>query len=387
MLHNDTINRLMKRFEQSTSYRIAVIDNNGIIIACSDKERIGAFHKKAHHAIANGQSVSICPNGFKEKDGSVILAISLNNAIEGAIEMLGMPEETLEPAKLLRTAIEDALETQARYRRQSQQSTLRGRFCEQLLYNQPDSPSDAPPRLSPPDLPHLKARAKVLGYHSDCPRISIMVFPLKEQHQDIVEKLFRDSANTSCQEIILRPIGVQTLIFFRLQAAPYLCGCYREQAENYLSPILAQLEKRDIQYKCIVGSIQNQLDRYQASFQHCMWTFKNVAPRHDLNSTVYFYDCLREYLHSRIVPDDFSCIFEAFTQYEPESFWMDYVSIITAMNRHQNNMIKSSEALHMHKNTLAYRYNQIRNQLALNPLQSAADDFFTAELCHYLQNR
>lgn len=383
MLHNDTINRLMKRFEQSTSYRITIIDSHGIIIAGSDKARIGTFHKKAHHIIANGQSVFTCPCSPDGSEGAVILTISLGNAIEGALELLGIPEETLEPAKLLKAAIEDALEMQARYRWQSQQSTLRSRFCEQLLYAQHELPF----HTAPPDLSHLKARAKMLGYSSDCPRIPIMVFPFKEQYQDLVEKLFRDNAGTSSQEILLRPAGIQTLVFLRLQTTPRLCGTYREQVEDYLYPILAQLEKNNIQYQCAIGSIQNQLDQYQASFQHCMWTVKAISANRTLNSIVYFYDYLREYLHSRIVPDEFTRIFDAFTQYEPESFWTDYIPIITAMNQHQNNMIKSSEALHMHKNTLAYRYNQIRNQLALNPLQSAADDFFTAELCRYLQNR
>lgn len=374
MLTSENANHLIKRFEKSTKYRIAIIDSKGIIIASREKDRIGAFHTQAYHLMTNGQPELVCADGLDGEEGGVILPVSLEDTVVGAVEMLGPPEQVQEPAQLLKVAVEEVLEAQARCNGQFRQSTLSGRFYEQLL-------------TASADLSHLEVRARMLGYNVDCPRISIMIVPLKEQYQDLVEKLVREGENTSHQEIIMRPAGVQTLVFFQLKTVPHLCGNYREQVEGYLSPILAQMDKQGIQYKCIVGSIQNQLDRYHISFQHCMWMSKNASRRYPPNSTAYLYDHVREYLLSRIDPDELSGMFEAYTQYEPESFWEDYIPIVSTMNRYQNNMIKSSEVLHMHKNTLAYRYKQIRAQLALDPLQSAADDDFTAELCYYLQKK
>ena len=104
MLHNDVIGRLMERFENSTTYRISIIDKQGIIIASRDAERKGSFHKHAYQIITNDLADWTGSDEPDEQESSVILKIRLADSIEGAVEVLGTPEKVLEPAQLLRAA-------------------------------------------------------------------------------------------------------------------------------------------------------------------------------------------------------------------------------------------------------------------------------------------
>ena len=44
-----------------------------------------------------------------------------------------------------------------------------------------------------------------------------------------------------------------------------------------------------------------------------------------------------------------------------------------------------ASVLTMHKNTLAYRYNQIRNALQIDPMNNLPDAEFAKNLCYYLE--
>jgi carbohydrate diacid regulator len=248
-----------------------------------------------------------------------------------------------------------------------------GRFCEDLIY----------PGYS--DLPNMEGRATMLELRFDCPRIPIMIVPHREEHQELVEMMCRESSTS--QDIVVRPVGVHTVVFLRLKTVPSLCGSYKEQVEAYLTPIVSKLEKKEARCKCFVGSIQNRLDQYHISFEHCTWMARYIRSSYQPYCIAYFYDHVYEYLHSTVEHEKFAGIFEAYTQYEQETFWENFIPIAGAMRENQNNMIKSSEALHMHKNTLAYRYKQIRSELGLDPIQSTSDNYFVAELCHYLKNK
>lgn len=82
-------------------YNINVMDENGIIIGSGDNERIGNIHEGAKRAIDSKHIIEIYEDNEKMKPG-VNEPIIFNNEIIGVIGITGYPDEVIRFSKLVR---------------------------------------------------------------------------------------------------------------------------------------------------------------------------------------------------------------------------------------------------------------------------------------------
>ena len=181
---------------------------------------------------------------------------------------------------------------------------------------------------------------------------------------------------------MIRTVDGYPLVFLNLRQAGTGPVSYRSAVEHYLLPIQQAAEAQHIACRFLVGTMQNELRMYHVAYQHCLWLMHNVP---SAENTVYFYDHVQDYLQSRVPLSELRDIFRAYTTQEPEKFWNSYIAVIRTMKSNMNNMVKSSKALHMHKNTLVYRYNNIRATLGIDPLNNVSDEEFAYNLCCFLE--
>lgn len=154
---------------------------------------------------------------------------------------------------------------------------------------------------------------------------------------------------------------------------------------NQLSKVISyNINIMDEKGLIIVGSIQNRLKMYHIAYQHCIWLLQYLKTPGSAK-IYWFYHYVQPYLQSCLPLSELSGVYKAYSKMLPGKFWANYTPIIRQMNSNMNNMVKASAQLHMHKNTLVYRYNRIRDALHIDPMNHLSDAEFANNLCYYLE--
>ena len=99
---------------------------------------------------------------------------------------------------------------------------------------------------------------------------------------------------------------------------------------------------------------------------------------------VFFMDHIREYSRTLTPRQELQRIFQLydgmFTGSEKEQF----IQMALALEEENYSLTKAAQKLYLHKNTLTYRYNRMKEQLGIDPLESAQDRRFLELLALYL---
>ena len=64
----------------------------------------------------------------------------------------------------------------------------------------------------------------------------------------------------------------------------------------------------------------------------------------------------------------------------------DFVRVINMLQNENYNLVTSSQKLYIHKNTLRYHYNKIREKFGIDPIQNCQDRAFLSYLLYYEMN-
>ena len=372
MLEEGIAQKLIDHFSGTTGHNINIMNDAGIIIASLDPTRIGRFHETAYRILRSGKSVE----EVNEDDQFLGTQPGINMVLEnkgvpiGVVGITGEPSEVRPLALLLKAAVEGMLEFELQQKALLERRSSKDRFFQNLLYFDSTSAKD------------LSTQAQELGYDPDLIRIPILISVARDEDRDPLAEVCKTSDLHTRQDMLIRPADRQCLIFLHLKPSFSLPSEYRSLVETYLEPAVRYAGEHGLDCSFCVGTIQNELKLYQSAYKHCRWLSKNTSEK---RAPVYFYDHLSQYLMSRIPLTEFQAIFGAYADQEPPRFWKNYLSIVQTMVRNNNNMVQSAAKLHMHKNTLAYRYNQIRDELGLNPIARSEDSMMAACLCYYLE--
>ena len=98
----------------------------------------------------------------------------------------------------------------------------------------------------------------------------------------------------------------------------------------------------------------------------------------------YFYDYIVNYLESMASMSEFNTVFLMLKQELGQKFIDNYLETIGALIENEYNLNKTSDRLHVHKNTLVYRLDKIREVLNMNPLSQNSNREFMECFYYYL---
>ena len=372
MLDERIAQKMVDEFANTIDFNINIMDENGTIIASADPGRIGTFHEIAWQMLQSGEKtreVFDDEHLLGTKSG-VNMALEYRNSVIGIVGVTGNPDEARQVATLLKTAVENLYEFEMQQTALLTRTTMKDRLFQQLLYYDDPDPAD------------LVHQAAELGYETDCLRIPILIHT-KEAEQSRIAAACKASDRHTKQDILIRAVDGQTLVFLKLESSRSVNAEYRGAVEAYLEPIRRYAAAEKIQCRYLVGTMQKELAMYRAAFRHCTWLARTTL---EYDQCVYFYDHVRSYLYSRVPPTELRDIFQAYVAQQPEKFWENCAMVLHTMHGHMNNMVQSSQELHMHKNTLVYRYNNIRQTLGIDPMNRASDNDFAQDLCSWIRS-
>ena len=106
-----------------------------------------------------------------------------------------------------------------------------------------------------------------------------------------------------------------------------------------------------------IGTIQNRLVMYKEAYQHAVWLVTHANCREQVN---YFYDYTEQYFLSMVAGNIKDTILE----------------IVNTLDKCNYNFNKVSEQLFVHKNTVFFRLDKIKEFLEIDPVKNACDRHF-----------
>lgn len=375
MLNEQMAQRLIDRLSGTMKYNVNIMNEAGIIIASYDPSRVGSFHETAYRMMHRGEKIIEVQEGEKllgTRPG-INMAIENKNTVVGIVGITGNPDSVRPLALLLKAAIESLLEFELQQQELLSRTSKKDRFFQQMIYQEDRDASE------------LEALAAGLGYRSDILRIPVYIQTEKEVRREEIARQCKTSDLHTKNDMLIRTETGNTLVFLHLRNTDAVCAVYRDEVELYLSPVKDYAQRNKIRCRYLVGSMQKELMQYREGYLHCRWLRKNLDG--GWGETLFFYDHLYEYVQSLVPLTEQHKALAALVEQQSDAFWDNYVQVIGTMAENNNNVVKSSQALHMHKNTLFYRYNQLRERLNINPLENARDDLFARQLCYYLTHR
>ena len=373
MFYVEIARKFIERLTLYTNYNINIMDERGIIIASRNPERIGTFHEIAFDIIKNRKSIVEVTdeNRFLGVLPGVNLLLTPNGKACGVIGVTGQPAEVKPIAMIVKMSMETMLEYEMEKEKLHKRQSLKERFAQSLLYD------------SETNLSELSSMAKMLHYNDETLRIPILCSPEKEiDGEEILKKIKSGSRHTS-QDMSFLTRKKQILIFKTLPARENLIADYKFIISEYLSEFLQEALGQDTKYHFYVGTIQNSLNQYKKAYEHCLWLEQNIK---STSTGIYFYDYIDEYMKDLTPLTELHSIFHVLPEsLLSEKFIKNYVKLLGSLKKNNYNLVTASKDLYIHKNTLAFRLDKIRQEFNLNPLQETKAREFMEYFYYYLK--
>lgn len=186
------------------------------------------------------------------------------------------------------------------------------------------------------------------------------------------------------QDISVITQDKKAVVFKTLKGGEHVFSNYKYLVGEYLEEFIKEMTDKGEKYRFYVGTIQSQFFNYQSAYSHCIWLENHVRSG---EREVFFYDYVDDYMKDMIPMLELHRIFNIFPKEFSDKFVEDYVEMVGILKKNNYNLETSSKELFVHKNTLTFRLDKIRNQLNMNPIRETKDREFMEFLYYYLRNR
>jgi len=371
MISRELAQRFIENITRYTEYNVNIMDGDGIIIASRDPDRIGRYHEVAYRII-HGREDIVDTTDIREFPNvlpGINMVIDVDGVREGVVGVTGDPEEIRSVALIIKMSIESML----KYERQQEAARLRESQKERFIYMLTQV------EHSDPD--ELRHMAKNLDYPEEMMRIPILI-KVKEP-SEVMHFLRNTSLHTRIDFSFV--LDNDHLIVFKTMAVSKksFFSNYKYEIGEYLSPLLQSLRQKSKKACFYVGSFQDTYPNYYYAFQHCKWLERHVNLESGSGSC-FFYDHIGPYLQSRLPFGEFQHIFHFFAARIPEDKLRLYMQGMGALIRSNYNFQKAAKELYIHKNTLVYRYNCLKELMNMDPLNSNSDRVFLGAFYYFL---
>ena len=379
MIEPEMARRFIEQVTQYTEYNINIMDERGVIIASRDPARVGTYHEVADRIIRGGEDVLVIRDDkmFPGVLPGINMAVMLDGRREGVVGVTGDPDRIRDVAMITRMAMEAML----KYEKQQEEIRLRRNRKEHFLglLTQVEfaSPSEIRGIARQLDLKESLARVPVLcrlktgtggkdgsslaGEALEALRrgrghwVQDFSYVMDESHL-LVFKTVRTDKRRSFME-------------------------YREEIRDYLEYIQSWTEQNGIGAVFYVGTLQDSFSQYYYAYRHCRWLESHVDRPEKI---VFFRDHIREYFRILVPRHELQRIFHIYEDMLSGSDIMQFKEIAGALEDTNYNLTEASARLFVHKNTLVYRYNRMKDILGIDPMTSPEDRKFVELLRNYL---
>ncbi|TCK92725.1 carbohydrate diacid regulator [Natranaerovirga hydrolytica] len=354
-------------------YNINIMNYKGIIIASKDESRVGDFHEVAYNMLRGALDTGI----VKEEQKYLGTKLGVNLFIEYKGENIGVIGVSGDPdtVKVFAHMLKNFLEAMIEYEMHMEWERLKKDKTEQFLYYLLFEEYI--------DLSKANSMAEELNIKKDLTRACLII---KNRSNITIERVINILMNTegySHQDIIIVARNSDIIVFKKIgEDIKHAIKNYKYDIEDYISKFVENIKEMNANEKLsfFVGTLQNNITRYKDSYNHANHLRLQIKEK----KGIYFFndyviDYYRKLVNIKTYDEIYNIYNKAFTDDEK----IVITETIEALKKNNYNIVNSSKELFIHRNTLLFRLNKLKNTLNIDPVANASDRDFLNEMAYY----
>ncbi|WP_291633203.1 sugar diacid recognition domain-containing protein [Clostridium sp.] len=363
--------KFIDKTAKNLEYNVNIMNDKGIIIASKDTSRIGNFHEVAFNLLNGTLGSGIVNDGQKylgTKPG-VNLFIDYKDKHVGVICVSGAPESVNAFAQLVKSSMEVMLEYEINMDVEHVRKNKTEQFLYYLLFEE---------KL---DMLLANTMAEELEISKNTLRTCIIIKHNSQYDSINVMKTLMSAEGHTSQDIISTATNGDIVMFKainieRLEAI----RDYKLIISDYLNDFFE--EDSDKKMSITVGSLQDNISKYRESYLHAQELGLEIKG----NKGIYFFnDYILDYIRRIATIKVYDNIFSVYNTLFSEQEKTFIAESVEVLNKNNYNIVNTSKALFMHRNTLLFRLNKIKDTLNIDPIANAAHREFLNELAYYFR--
>ena len=370
--------KLAQDFVEATSLLVGqrtinIMDQKGIIIASTEKHRIGDFHQGASEVLATGKPVRIKKEDLPRYPGTkegYNMPIFLNDEIIGVVGIFGCEEEVQSIANLLRVYVTQSFSQLQMTQKQNLEAELRNQLLRLLLFGG-------------------KSQKEMIT--KLCGMLNLQLeFPLR------IILLYERAAERNMKHLLDYPQFIQNLIWknvldrrrdvFGIQNADYvilLGGGESPEMQKSLDKLLHEIEAEDV-WNAAVSSPCRNLEEISAGMREVSvlrnrkgGTIQNLEE----------HSCRMQYLLGSMTVQEgartAARMLRRLKEQHGENQAEQLLRTARVYYECGGSVARAAEQLNLHKNTLLYRMKQLYQTFEMEQDSAFVREFFIRMLLEY----
>ena len=370
--------KLAQDFVEATSLLVGqrtinIMDQKGIIIASTEKHRIGDFHQGAAEVLETGKPVLIkiedLPRYPGTKEG-YNMPIFLNDEIIGVVGIFGCEEEVQSIANLLRVYVTQSFSQFQMTQKQNLEAELRNQLLRLLLFGGESQ---------------KEMIAKLCGMLNLQLEYPIRIVLLYERARERNMKHLLDYSQL-IQNLIWKNVLDRRRDVFGIQNADYvilLGGGESPEMQKRLDKLLHEIEAEDV-WNAAVSSPCRNLEEISAGMREVSVLKKQGG---GVIQNLEEHTCRMQYLMGRFtVQDGARTAVQMLRRLEDQHGEKQAEQLLQTAQvyyEYGGSVARAAEQLNLHKNTLLYRMKQLYQTFEMEQDSAFVREFFIRMLLEY----
>ena len=371
--------KLAQDFVEATSLLVGqrtinIMDQKGIIIASTEKHRIGDFHQGASEVLATGKPVRIKKEDLPRYPGTkegYNMPIFLNDEIIGVVGIFGCEEEVQSIANLLRVYVTQSFSKLQMTQKQNLEAELRNQLLRLLLFGGKSQKEMITKLCGMLDL-QLKFPVRIILLYERAAERNMK--HLLDYHQFIQNLIWKNVLDRRCD-------------VFGIQNADYviLLGGSGELLETRkrLDKLLQEIEREAVWNAAVSSPCRNMEEVSEGMKEVSVLRNRRGGMIQNLEE----HTCRMQYLMGRFtVQDGARTVVRMLRRLEDQHGEKQAEQLLQTAQvyyEYGGSVAKAAEKLNLHKNTLLYRMKQLYQTLELEQDTVFVREFFIRMLLEY----
>ncbi len=371
--------KLAQDFVEATSLLVGqrtinIMDQKGIIIASTEKHRIGDFHQGASEVLATGKPVRIKKEDLPRYPGTkegYNMPIFLNDEIIGVVGIFGCEEEVQSIANLLRVYVTQSFSQLQMTQKQNLEAELRNQLLRLLLFGGKSQKEMITKLCGMLDL-QLEFPVRIILLYERAAERNMK--HLLDYHQFI-------------QNLIWKNVLDRRRDVFGIQNADYviLLGGSGELLETRkrLDKLLQEIEREAVWNAAVSSPCRNMEEVSEGMKEVSVLRNRRGGMIQNLEE----HTCRMQYLMGRFtVQDGARTVVRMLRRLEDQHGEKQAEQLLQTAQvyyEYGGSVAKAAEKLNLHKNTLLYRMKQLYQTLELEQDTVFVREFFIRMLLEY----
>jgi carbohydrate diacid regulator len=353
--------QIVHEMEKIIEKNINIMNNDGIIIASKDTNRIGTFHEGARNVIEKGSTVSIYPDDtlLGSKPG-VNMPIFFHHELVGVIGITGQPEEVEDFAKIIQKMTEVMVKEAYVSRELNLEKRAKELYIQEWMQKQWENKEAFQQRGQTLSIRTKKARQAFL-IRAELPHSTNKgetEISRQEKMSDLLKKM-QQVLITSKDDLITLWKSNQILLL-KVKDDTATPEWY-----EHLKRTLSNQAGSFGRLVCGVGRIYDGLEETVKSFEEAALALRFVDRKQ--NQLLHFKDLGIESILHEIPEESMQDFIDRFFPFFNDPEHQQLVTTLKVFLENDQSIAKASEALFIHKNTLQYRLRKMKEFTGYDP--------------------